>query len=81
MTGVAVGMGLLRRLRPIHVHIRMDFMLLAMNQLVNIAAKSRYMYGGQVHVPMVVRWYDRQELGAGLNTLRDYSCSLCTFRV
>src|ERR671930_560328 len=54
MTGVAVGMAL-AGLRPIHVHIRMDFLLLAMNQLVNVAAKTRYMYGGQVHLPMVIR--------------------------
>src|SRR6059058_2236936 len=40
MTGAAVGMAL-AGLRPIHVHIRMDFLLLAMNQLVNVAAKSR----------------------------------------
>jgi len=54
MTGVAIGAAL-GGLRPIHVHERMDFVLLAMNQLVNIAAKSRYMYGGAVSVPMVVR--------------------------
>jgi len=54
MTGVAVGMSL-AGLRPVHIHIRMDFLTLAMNQLVNIAAKSHYMYGGQVHVPIVVR--------------------------
>src|SRR6185436_20524133 len=47
MTGVALGMAY-AGLRPIHVHIRMDFVLLAMNQLVNMAAKSRYMYGGQL---------------------------------
>src|SRR5215813_11249555 len=50
MTGAAVGMAL-AGLRPIHVHIRMDFLLLAMNQLVNVAAKTRYMFGGQVSVP------------------------------
>src|SRR5215470_10483058 len=38
MTGAAVGMAL-AGLRPIHVHIRMDFLMLAMNQLVNVAAK------------------------------------------
>src|ERR1700761_1141752 len=54
MTGAAVGMAL-AGLRPIHVHIRMDFLLLAMNQLVNVAAKTRYMYGGQVCAPLVVR--------------------------
>src|SRR5919204_3815742 len=39
MTGVAVGMAL-AGLRPVHVHIRMDFLMLAMNQLVNVAAKT-----------------------------------------
>lgn len=54
MTGVAIGAAL-GGMRPIHVHERMDFILLAMNQLVNIAAKSRYMYGGAVSIPLVVR--------------------------
>ncbi len=40
MTGAAIGMAL-AGLRPIHVHIRMDFLLLAVNQLLNVAAKSR----------------------------------------
>ncbi len=53
MTGAAIGMAL-AGLRPIHVHIRMDFLLLAVNQLLNVAAKSRYMYGGRVNVPLVV---------------------------
>src|SRR4029079_10097131 len=35
MTGIAIGMAL-AGLRPIHTHIRMDFMLLAMNPIVNI---------------------------------------------
>src|ERR1700704_2931088 len=37
MTGVAVGAAM-AGLRPIHVHIRMDFIMLAMNQLVIVAA-------------------------------------------
>jgi pyruvate/2-oxoglutarate/acetoin dehydrogenase E1 component len=64
MTGVAVGAAL-AGLRPIHVHIRMDFLLLAMNQLVNMAAKSSYMYGGQVHVPIVVRSIIGKSWGQG----------------
>jgi pyruvate/2-oxoglutarate/acetoin dehydrogenase E1 component len=64
MTGVAIGMSL-AGLRPIHVHIRMDFLLLAMNQLVNIAAKARYMYGGQVRLPMVVRCIIGRSWGQG----------------
>src|SRR5207249_8888558 len=62
MTGAAIGMAL-AGLRPIHVHIRMDFLLLAMNQLINLAAKSRYMYGGQVHLPLVVRAMLRKSWG------------------
>ena len=64
MTGVAIGAAL-AGLRPIHVHIRMDFLLLAMNQLVNIAAKSRYMYGGAVCVPIVVRAIIGKSWGQG----------------
>ena len=64
MTGVAIGLAL-GGLRPIHVHIRMDFLMLAMNQLVNIAAKSRYMYGGQVQIPIVVRSMIGKSWGQG----------------
>ncbi len=64
MTGVAIGAAM-AGLRPIHVHIRMDFLMLCMNQLVNIAAKSHYMYGGQVKVPMVVRSMIGKSWGQG----------------
>ena len=64
MTGVAIGLAL-GGLRPIQVHIRMDFLMLAMNKLVNIAAKSRYMYGGQVQIPIVVRSMIGKSWGQG----------------
>ncbi|OGT35225.1 MAG: acetoin dehydrogenase [Gammaproteobacteria bacterium RIFCSPHIGHO2_12_FULL_37_14] len=64
MTGVAIGAAM-AGLRPIHVHIRMDFMLLCMNQLVNMAAKSHYMYNGQVSVPLVVRAMIGRSWGQG----------------
>src|SRR5947199_7265454 len=64
MTGAAIGMAL-AGLRPIHVHIRMDFLLLSMNQLLNVAAKSRYMYGGRVNVPLVVRAMIGKSWGQG----------------
>ena len=64
MTGVAIGAAL-GGLRPIHTHIRMDFMLLAMNQIVNIAAKTRYMYGGAVSVPIVIRGVIGRSWGQG----------------
>src|SRR5437762_3745302 len=64
MTGVAIGAAM-AGMRPIHVHIRMDFLMLGMNQLVNIAAKSRYMYGGAVSVPLVVRCIIGKSWGQG----------------
>lgn len=64
MTGVAIGAAMAGR-RPIHVHIRMDFLMLCMNQLVNIAAKARYMYGGHVSVPMVARAMIGKSWGQG----------------
>jgi len=64
MTGVAIG-GAMACLRPIHVHIRMDFFMLCMNQLVNMASKAHYMYGGTVRVPMVVRGIIGKSWGQG----------------
>lgn len=64
MTGVAIGAAL-AGLRPIHTHIRMDFVLLAMNQIVNMAAKMRYMFGGAVSVPIVVRSLIGKSWGQG----------------
>jgi pyruvate/2-oxoglutarate/acetoin dehydrogenase E1 component len=64
MTGVAIGAAM-AGMRPVHVHIRMDFLMLCMNQLVNIAAKSSYMYDGQVKVPLVVRSMIGKSWGQG----------------
>lgn len=64
MTGVAIGAAM-GGLRPIHIHIRMDFVLLAMNQLINMAAKMRYMYGGSVSTPIVVRAVIGRSWGQG----------------
>lgn len=54
MTGVGLGAAI-NGLRPIHVHIRVDFMVLAMNQLLNMVSNYRYMSGGKVKVPLVIR--------------------------
>jgi len=52
--GVAVGAAL-TGLRPVVEIMFMDFITLAMDQIVNHAAKLRYIYGGQASVPLVVR--------------------------
>src|SRR5699024_8497076 len=54
ITGAAVGSAL-TGMRPILELQFSDFMTIAMDQMVNQAAKLRYMYGGKGHVPMVLR--------------------------
>jgi pyruvate/2-oxoglutarate/acetoin dehydrogenase E1 component len=54
ITGIAVGAAL-AGLHPVVLHPRMDFMLLAMDQMVNHAAKWHYMFGGKVNVPLTIR--------------------------
>jgi acetoin:2,6-dichlorophenolindophenol oxidoreductase subunit beta len=53
-TGVAIGAAL-AGMRPIVFHPRMDFMLLAVDPLINQAANWSYMFAGRVSVPLVVR--------------------------
>ena len=54
ITGVAAGAAICG-LRPVLEIMFIDFATLAMDCLVNQAAKYRYMSGGQLSVPMVVR--------------------------
>jgi len=54
MTGFGLGAAL-NGMRPIHVHIRVDFLLLAMNQLANMVSSYQYMSGGTLKVPLVIR--------------------------
>lgn len=54
MTGVAIGTALLG-MRPVMTHQRVDFALLALDQIVNNAAKWHYMFGGRLSVPLVIR--------------------------
>lgn len=64
MTGVAIGAAL-AGMKPVHVHIRTDFIYLAMDQLLNIAAKWRSMFGGQMNIPIVVRAVIGRSWGQG----------------
>lgn len=54
MAGIGVGAAL-NGMKPVYVHQRMDFLLLCMNQLINMAAKLHYMSNGKHKVPIVVR--------------------------
>ena len=53
-TGAAVGAAL-AGMKPIVVHPRMDFMLYAMDAIVNEAAKWSSMMGGQAHAGVTIR--------------------------
>ena len=53
ITGAAVGAAL-AGMRPILFHARIDFMLYAMDQIVNQAANWYYMFGGQLSVPITI---------------------------
>jgi pyruvate/2-oxoglutarate/acetoin dehydrogenase E1 component len=64
MTGVAIGTALVG-MRPIMVHIRMDFAVLTMEPLVNQAAKWHYMYGGKMCAPLTVRMIIGRGWGQG----------------
>ena len=64
MTGVGIGAALMG-MRPIQVHQRMDFVLLCMNQIVNMAAKMSYMFSGAHQVPMVIRAIIGRSWGQG----------------
>jgi pyruvate dehydrogenase E1 component beta subunit len=61
--GAAVGAAL-GGMRPVAEIMLMNFMTVGMDQLVNHAAKLRFMTGGQTHVPLTVR----TATGAGFGT-------------
>jgi acetoin:2,6-dichlorophenolindophenol oxidoreductase subunit beta len=54
MTGVAIGAAM-NGIRSVVTHQRLDFFLLAMDQLVNAAAKWHYMFGSQQSIPITIR--------------------------
>lgn len=69
--GAAVGAAM-TGLRPVAELMYVDFIGMAMDQLANQAAKSRYMFGGQIGVPMVLR----TQGGTGRSAAAQHSQSL-----
>ncbi|MDV7339019.1 transketolase C-terminal domain-containing protein [Terasakiella sp. A23] len=62
--GVAVGAAM-NGMYPVLTHIRSDFMLLATNQIINMAAKYKYMFGGTTEVPLMIRAIVGRSWGQG----------------
>ncbi|MFH1641219.1 MAG: alpha-ketoacid dehydrogenase subunit beta [Candidatus Omnitrophota bacterium] len=54
MTGIAIGAAL-TGMRPVMIYQRIDFALLAMDQIINHAAKWHYMFAGKMNVPLTIR--------------------------
>lgn len=73
IVGAAAGAAMVG-MRPIAEMMFMDFIMLAMEPLVNQAAKARYMFGGKATVPMVVRMPN----GSGTGAAAQHSQSLET---
>lgn len=71
VTGIAVGAAM-TGMRPVVDIMFGDFLTLAMDQIVNQAAKAHYMSGGKLKVPMVIR----TTLGAGRRSAAQHSQSL-----
>lgn len=71
IAGTAVGAAAMG-MRPVAEIMYMDFTTLSMDQLVNQAAKIRYMFGGKAKIPMVLR----TQAGAGRCNAGQHSQSL-----
>lgn len=54
LTGIAIGSAMLGQ-RPVMIHQRVDFVLLALEQIINNAAKMHYVSNGVYKVPMLIR--------------------------
>lgn len=70
-TGIGVGAAM-TGLRPVVELMYIDFTALAMDQIVNQAAKARYMFGGKASAPMVIR----TQGGGGRGNAAQHSQSL-----
>jgi pyruvate dehydrogenase E1 component beta subunit len=79
LTGIAVGAAAVGK-RPIIVHPRNDFMFLAFDNLLNLATKWRYMYGGNNGIaPIVVRAIVGRGWGQGATHSQSTHATLAHF--
>jgi len=62
--GFAIGLALANK-TVLYTHIRMDFLLLAMNQLINIASKYSYVFAGQKSLNITIRTIIGRSWGQG----------------
>lgn len=77
-TGLAAGSGLCSY-RPIVIHPRMDFMVLAADPMVNQAAKWSHMLGGQAHPAVTFRGIVNRGGATGCSAFASPSFLVCSY--
>lgn len=79
LTGIVIGAAAMGK-RPVLVHARNDFMFLAFDQMINMAAKWKYMYGGNAGtVPIVIRGIIGKGWGQGATHSQSLQAPLAHF--
>ncbi len=76
IVGAAAGAAV-TGMRPIAEIMFSDFLTISMDQLVNQAAKMRYMFGGKARVPMVVRTPEGSGTGAAAQHSQSLEAWVC----
>lgn len=71
MTGIAIGAAV-TGMRPVFIHMRVDFLPMCLDQIINHAAKWSFMTGGRVKVPLTIR----AVIGRGWGSAAQHSQSL-----
>jgi len=79
LTGIAIGAAAMGK-RPIVYHPRCDFLFLAFDQMINLAAKWKYMYANQAgSMPLVVRAVVGKGWGQGATHSQSFHSILAHF--
>src|SRR5438105_371039 len=79
LTGIAIGAAAMGK-RPIVVHARNDFLFLGLDNLINLAAKWRYMFNGRAgNMPIVVRAVVGKGWGQGATHSQSTQATLAHF--
>ena len=78
MTGIGIG-ACVFGLKVVMTHQRLDFALLSMDQLVNNAAKWRFMFGNKSSVSLTIRMIIGRGWGQGPNSFTEFAVNFCTY--
>ena len=74
LNSVSVGAAI-SGIRTVMTHQRLDFSVLSMDQIINSAAKWRYVFGGKVSVPLTIRMII-ERLGTRTHTFSEFKFNI-----